>query len=463
MSAACPSPETLVLWLDGGLTDPAAGEVARHVTSCDRCAQLVEQSAAVDVLLAEELARPPRARSRAWLPLTAAALLLIGLLISQIQPAPTLSSEEIAAQTHLPLPAGAPRVAAVTGGAQLRGPSAESSHAAVPNELLRAGDRVATGPGQRAKLSLASDADLVLNENSSLRLGSLGEGVVEVSLEHGELLATAGRALQISTPEGPVAVEAGEIVVRAAGDQTTVTVLRGHGRMKGSALERGEEASVRAKSLLKVRKTDRTVDVRWASAVRSVFYEDDFSAPGFSVAWRLSEGASESISGGRPVLALAARAAERKGYSYARFGRDLPLDDPVVFETEVRISRDVRSGRAQIVLPMTGPDGPSNLRWSISHDEDLLEAHGDVAGRKHATLWKARSNAADGEWHRLRMVLSKTDVVLERDGVRLAQVPHGLAPAQKASLVLGSLAKPKGAESFDCWFSGVRILRQTFD
>jgi len=455
MTAACPSEETLVLWLDGALPEPALGEVSRHLPGCDRCAAFLEQSAAADVLLVEELARPPRARSRAWIPLAAAALLLVGLLISLGQPAPTMSSEEIAAQTHPPLPAGVPRLAAFNGGAELQG------HAATLNEVLHAGDRVTTGAGQRAKLSLSPDADIVLNENSILRIGSLGEGAVEVSLDQGELLATAGRALQVSTPEGPVGIEEGEVVVRAVQDQTTVTVLRGRGKMTGRPLERGEEASLRPKALLKVRKVDRSVDIAWASAVRSVFYEDDFSSPGFSAQWRLSDGARESSAAGRPALFLAAHAAEKRGYSYARFGRDLPIDEPLVFEADYCVPRDARGGRAQVVLPMTGPEGPASLRWSLSHDEEILEAHGDAAGRKHAVLWKARSGAADGAWHHLRLVLSTSDVILERDGLRLARVPHGLPPSQKAGLVLGSLAKAKASDSFECWFSGVRILRQT--
>jgi anti-sigma factor RsiW len=467
MTASCPPEETLVQWLDGELAGPALEDVARHVSGCDRCADRLERTSAVDVLLAEELARPTRAATRplAWLPLAAAAVLLLGLLafLLRLPGAPSMSAEEIAAQTRPPLPAAAPRIAAFSGGAELRSASADLPHSVALNELLHDGDRIATGAGQRAKLSLASDAFLVLNENSSLRIAALGEGGVDVRLEQGELLATAGRSLQISTPEGPVAVEGGDIVVRAGRDQTTVSVLRGRGRMKGRTLDGGDEGSVRAKSLLKIRKLDRSVDVRWASAVRGVFYEDDFSSPGSSSHWRLSEGATASTVSGRPALLLSAHPGERRGYAYARFGRDLPVDQPLVFDVDFRVPRNDRAGRAQVVIPLTGPDGPSNLRWSLSRDEEALEAHGDLTGRKHSVLWKGRSSAADGEWHHLHLVVSATDVLVERDGVLLTRVPHGLPAVQKASLVLGSLAKQKGEESFECGFSGVRILRETFE
>ena len=86
-----------------------------------------------------------------------------------------------------------------------------------------------------------------------------------------------------------------------------------------------------------------------------------------------------------------------------------------------------------------------------------------ASGRKHGVLWKGRAPDADGESHLLRIVLSGSDVTVDRDGTRLTQVAHGLPQPTKVGLVLGSLVKPKSADSFECRVESVRILRDSVE
>jgi hypothetical protein len=506
---SCPSHEQLSLFLDGVLGSREAAHIEEHLKDCADCASRISDFGALDGLLIlslpeasasgcpariaaspehfEHLSVCAACRRRLaqrrrlpltqrWVPLAAAAVFMVSiglaLVLSQSGSDAALTSEEI--RSHFPdLPASASlRVAVVTGGAGLRSAASERSHAALENEPVGPGDTLTTARGQSVKLALGGDAELVVNENSRLRIRGAGETGPQVRLEQGELLATSSRALEIETPAGTAALSMGEFHLIATPDQTDVSVLEGLAAFRGAdpvvSIESGHEIHVKGKSAGKPHRFDRRPDLAWADSLKRMFFQEQFRGGELSAHWRVPEWAKGTLQmsreTGRDTLSMVVPSRHRHSRSLIRTVGDFPVAGPVAFEIEYRIPHALRGGRLELLLhPLSRKGTPGgNLRWSLSGDQETLDVGSD-AHRESTALWSTPRPAADAQWHRIRLVLSPQDVTLFRDGNKVVERAHGLAGVDRVGLLLGGMPDRKGKEAFECQFGRVTVERATLE
>lgn len=204
---------------------------------------------------------------------------------------------------------------------------------------------------------------------------------------------------------------------------------------------------------------------RSAEPVRDVFCQDQFASVQLSSMWKATEivsGANPLVdSAGRRALSLAAQPGGKKRWAIVSTSSDFPVGDGVSFDVDYRVPKPQKGGRMQVLLQSrSSKAGRQVLRWSRTADEEMLEAQSD--GRsKPAVLWTSKS-AADGEWHRVKLVVTPRDVVLSRDGVEAARKPHGLS-LERAGLSLGSTMDRRTREPhepFECQVGGVVVRRE---
>jgi hypothetical protein len=480
----CPSFETLSRFADGGLEESSAREVAAHLESCDACFRAIADFAASDLLIPLSLSQAPatpcplrisateehfahlagcaRCRGRlrpgvrvhqiaSW---AAAALLVLGLGYSLLRPAESpLNPGEVDAQLSRRPDQLSTRVAVAVGDVGLDSSSSPLVHRAVANGSLRSGDRVTTREGQRVKLNLEGGGELLVNENTRLRLSPAG-----VKLEEGELVALAPSPVEIETPSGTAALRSGELHVLARADLTSVSLLSGGGEFRSAdpaiTLAPDQELRFKGKASSKVRRDEKRYE--WAEPIRNVYYVDQFESADLSPFWRFTDAASRVDVDGRSVLSLNPPARSKKRGAFVGTTGDFPVDGGVAFEIELRVPRSTPGGRIVALLQSK----ENGIAWSLSAGEESLESHPDARGR-HAKLWSAKKADSDGRWQKVRIVVAPQDVALYRDGVLVARKAHGLIGLDRVSLVLGTQAAGKSRDAVECQVGRVSVQRET--
>jgi hypothetical protein len=485
---SCPTFETLSRFADGALDEPSALGVALHLEGCDACLRTLTEATAADSALSlslepragapcplevsasEEqfahLADCARCRSRLRKPSTfrlvrsaawaAAALLLAGVGYGLLRPTDSfLLPVEVDAQlSRRPdrLPAS---VAVALGDVGVDSSASPQLRRAVSSSALDSGDRVTTRGGQKVKLNLEGGGELLVNENSRLRVERAG-----VKLEEGELVALAPRPLQIETPSGTASLSSGELHVLSRADLTSISLLAGGGEFRGAerpiALTPDQELRVKGKSASKVRRELKRVD--WAEPIRNVYAIDQFESADPAPFWRLSESASRADVDGRPVLSLIAHPRFRKRGAFAGTTGDFPLGRGVSFEIDLRAAPSAGAGRVLAWLQSR----ECGVAWSLAPGEESLDVHPDPRGR-HARLWSSRKGELDGRWQRVKLVVTPQEVALFREGTLVARKPHGLSSLDRVSLVLGTQATGKQREPFECQIGRVAVQRETLE
>jgi hypothetical protein len=418
----------------------ASEEHYGHLAECARCRARLRSSTGARIY-----------RIGGW---AAAALLLVALGYGLLRPTESLVIPgDVDAQLSRPpdrLPA---RVAVALGDVGLDSSSSPQVRRAVANGSLASGDRVTTSSGQRVKLNLEGGGELLVNENTRLRLDRAG-----VTLEEGELLALAPRLLEIETPSGTAALSSGEVHVVSHPGLTSVSLLSGGGEFRGAepaiALAPDQELRLKGRVATKVRRDAKRVE--WADPIRNVYAVDQFESAEISPFWRISDAASRTDVDGRPALLLSAHPRSRKRGAFAGTTGDFPVAGGVSFEIELRSVPGAGHGR--VVAVLQSKEG--SLSWSLSPDEESLEVHPDPRGR-HARLWSARKGELDGRWQRVKLVVTPQDVALFREGSLVARKPHGLTGLDRVNLLLGSQASGKSREPFECQVGRVAVQRET--
>jgi hypothetical protein len=481
----CPSFESLSRFLDGALGDAEAREVAAHLEGCDRCVGSLSEGASLDPLIPlnlpqsaatpcplsisasqehyAHLAQCGRCRARlgksaggglyrigGW---AAAAILLMVLGYGLLRPTESLVLPgDVDAQLSRPperLPA---RVAVALGDVGLDSADSPRVRRVVANGSLASGDRVTTKGGQRLKLNLEGGSEVLINENTRLRLEPAG-----VKLEEGELVALAPRPLEIETPSGTAALSSGEVHVVSHPGLTSVSLLSGGGEFRGAepviALAPDQELRLKGRAATKVRRDDRRVE--WADPIRNVYYVDKFESAELSPFWRISDAASRTDADGRPALLLSAHPRSKRRGAFAGTTGDFPVDGGISFEIDLRST--MGTGHGRIVAMLQSKDG--GVAWSLSPGEESLEVHPDQRGR-HSRLWTARRGEQDGRWQRVKLVVTPQDVALFREGALVARKPHGLAGLERVSLLLGTQASGKSREPVECQVGRVAVQRE---
>jgi len=482
----CPSFESLSRFLDGELDEAEAGMLAAHLEGCDACLRSIGDAAALDPLLPLSLPQSPatpcpmsisaseqhyahlaecarcRARLRksvggrlyrigAW---AAAALLLVALGYGLLRPTESLVIPgDVDAQLSRPPERLPGRVAVALGDVGLDSSATPQVRRAVANGSLASGDRVTTKVGQRVKLNLEGGGEVLVNENTRLRLDRAG-----VTLEEGELLALAPRPLEVETPSGTAALSSGELHVVSHPGLTSVSLLSGGGEFRGAepaiALMPDQELRLKGRAATKVRRDEKRVE--WADPIRNVYYVDQFESAELSPFWRISEAASRTDADGRPAMLLSALSRSKKRSAFARTAGDFPVDGGVSVEIDLKPSPGAGHGRVLALLQSK----EGSVSWSLSPGEESLEVHPEGRGR-HARLWSARKGDADGRWQRVKLVVTPQDVALFREGELIARRPHGLTGLDRVSLLLGSQALGRSRDPFECQVGRVAVQRET--
>jgi hypothetical protein len=480
----CPSFETLSRFVDGGLDGAPAREMAAHLESCDACFRAITEAAASDLLIPPSLPQSPAtpcpfnvsaseehfahlaecARCRAQLrpgvrihriaSWAAAALLLVGLGYGLLRPSEALLIPvDVDAQLSRRPDRSLTRVAVAVGDVGLDSSSSPLLHRAVANGSLRSGDRVTTREGQRVKLNLEGGGELLVNENSRLRLDPAG-----VRLEEGELVALSAEPLVIVTSSGTAALRSGELHVVSRADLTSVSLLSGGGEFRGAdpaiVLAPDQELRFRGKAVSRGRRDEKRCE--WAEPIRNVYYVDQFESAELSPFWRFSGAASRVDRDGRSVLSLNTPPRSRKHGAFVGTTGDFPVDGGIAFEIDLRVPRSTAGGRIVALLQSK----ENGIAWSLSPGEESLEAHPDGRGH-HARLWSGRKGDTEGRWQRVKIIVTPQDVALHRDGVQIARKAHGLSGLDRVSLVLGTQASGRSREAVECQVGRVSVQRET--
>jgi hypothetical protein len=482
----CPAFESLSRYLDGDLGEAEARRVAEHLEGCGRCLGSLSEAASLDPLIPLNLPQSPatpcplsisateehyahlaecaRCRGRLWNSAggriyrigawAAAALLLIALAYGLIRPAePLVLPGDVDAQLSRPPERLPSRVAVALGDVGLDSSATPQVRRAVANGPLASGDRVTTRDGQRVKLNLEGGGELLVNENTRLRLDRAG-----VNLEEGELVALAPRPLEIETPSGTAALSSGELHVVSHPGLTSVSLFSGGGEFRGAdpaiALAPDQELRLKGRAATKVRRDDKRVE--WAEPIRNVYYVDQFESADLSPFWRISDAATRTDADGRPALLLSAHPRSKRRGAFAGTTGDFPVDGGVSFEIDLRSAPGAGHGRVMAML--LSKEG--SVSWSLSSGEESLESHPDPRGR-HSRLWSARKGEPDGRWQRVKLVVTPRDVALFREGSLVARKPHGLSGLDRVSLLLGTQASGRSREPFECQVGRVAVQRET--
>jgi anti-sigma factor RsiW len=482
----CPGFESLSRFLDGELGEAEASALAAHLDGCERCARLLSDAASLDPLIPLSLRQSPatacpislsaseehyahlaecarcRARLRtstagrlyrigAW---AAAAVVLLALIAGLLRPTESLViPHDVEAELSRPPERLPGRVAVALGDVGLDSAASPQVRRAVANGSLASGDRVTTAGGQRVKLSLEGGAEVLVNENTRLRLERAG-----VTLEEGELVALAPRPLEIETPSGTAALNSGELHVVSHPGLTSVSLFSGGGEFRGAepaiALAPDQELRLKGRAATKVRRDEKRVE--WADPIRNVYYVDQFESAELSPFWQISDAASRTTADGRPALLLSAPSRSRKRGAFARTTGDFPVDGGIAFELDLKPSS--AAGHGRVLALLQSKEG--GVSWSLSPGEESLEVHPDARGR-HSRLWSARKGEPDGRWQRVKLVVTPQDVALFREGELVARRPHGLTGLDRVSLLLGSQALGRSRESFECQVGRVAVQRES--
>jgi hypothetical protein len=108
VTESCLDPETMATWIDGGLSGASLAAAETHTASCPRCQAMVAAMARTEPAGAPVAVAPHATpwRTRSWLPwlipVAAAAVVVIAIVLPRKTPAPVLTVTQIARQETAP-------------------------------------------------------------------------------------------------------------------------------------------------------------------------------------------------------------------------------------------------------------------------------------------------------------------------------------------------------------------------
>ena len=500
--AECPSLEEFSRFHDGALAEREEGPIWSHLATCSRCQRILEELSALDAFLQaglpEEPASPcPKVLSRAkdhllhlagcfacrarlvgrrrpWLRrvavAAAAALLATGLgvlLLGRSTQAPDPLAQAIPLEMPPDGPSAAGRLAFVVGDVALTPAASGREEKASGNDLLRPGDLLVTRSGQKAKLYLGSDGEVLVNENSRLALSCAGDGELRLAMEGGELLIASGRAFEISTPLGNARLMGGQLSVSTTPEGVSFAVLTGRAECWNESgrtpIELGQEVHLSKGAPFKARRQEKKPSLAWGEPMRRALYIDQFAGPGVSSLWKVIGRQHGSVTiadaHGRRALSVALPQRSQRGFAAAATSEKFPIADVLSLEVDFRLPRGAKGGRLQVTLISAGTrDGRDVLRWYLGSSEEGLEARDDRFGTNRP-IWKVSDPGLDGEWHRVKLIVTRAEVTLLRDGRLMAHALHGLSDFQRVRVALGAMTTDETGETFEGQFSSVRVER----
>jgi hypothetical protein len=376
MMDACPEFEALSRFHDG-FQDEAVG---RHVSQCSRCAQTLAEMDGLDALLVRglEASRPPLRIARfRWAAVAAVALLGVGLVLLQMNRAEEEPDWLSIQPAHTSL---------VWGQATRQGTDQKERTAAV-NDAIAPGEVVLTRAGQRAKVNVADKAEVLINENSRVIMGS------DVSLEQGEAYVLCTQPFQLQVAGSTTSLEPGEYRVMASPDTTVVSSIRGQATVDSTRVEPGRELRWNRKANKKSMAESRK-NFEWTEPMRAVLFESS-TLDGWRVEGKQGRVSAVDVSGKKAVSISSG--PKRKGPMTGP-AKPFMVMDGLEIEFDLRLATP--GATAQMVV-QAAPKNRIHCQWSSDHD----------------SIGTHSSHAPAGDaWHHIKLVLTPTELKAFRDG-----------------------------------------------
>ena len=397
MSEHRPDLRRLFASLDDKLSPQERLELRLHLESCKPCAaELAKIRATRSALreLGQQMPVPPAANPIAearliqalgtrgapglriqwwWLPATAAATLLLALLVLPTLRGGTQTGPVAAnVQTAPAGDAGAVATVLALRGQVQEGPSAEKLHAGRAGEELPASTIVRTGPDSEARLSLAAGGEVVLVANGALVLPAEAKGLLR--LEAG---AIDVQVVPRAEDERPFGIETALARIEAIGTRFRVVHEAGftsvdvqEGKVRFVSLRSDEEQLIVAGKAAKVDGSGRVAEIPAGGlqvAVAPPPVEPEPVQPAIEEPAQTEEPIAQE-----PIRVQRARGTIDQGRVRARVSRQRGALQACYSDYVMRQAPQAVEARVSFIVLENGAVGPVDINLSVD-DTPLKE------------------------------------------------------------------------------------------